>query len=177
MAKKLFQRFMPDPKKIKHNRYLKIFGNVLHNPNLWHLNRHSVARAVSIGLFIAYMPLPGHMVLAAFFAILFRANLPMAASLVWIANPLTYIPMFTFAYKIGAHILGTSVEHWDLRALFAFQGVWEPIFLGSFICGIVLAVLGNISVRLLWRYTVVKQWQSRQLRRRHLQALSQNAPL
>ena len=37
---------------------VKFFGHSLHNPNLWHLNRFSVSWAVSVGLFMAYVPVP-----------------------------------------------------------------------------------------------------------------------
>ena len=58
MPKKTIKRMMPDHQTIKENKYLKIFGNLLHNANLWHLNRHSVAKAFAVGLFFAFIPVP-----------------------------------------------------------------------------------------------------------------------
>jgi len=76
MAKKFIKRYLPDPKKIRNNKNLKIFGKLINDPNLWHLNRYSVSAAFSVGLFIAFVPVPFQMALAAAIAILVRSNLP-----------------------------------------------------------------------------------------------------
>ena len=96
MPKKIIKRMMPDHQTIKENKYLKIFGNLLHNANLWHLNRHSVAKAFAVGLFFAFIPVPFQMVLAAGLAIIVHANLPLSIALVWITNPLT-MPFIFYA--------------------------------------------------------------------------------
>lgn len=156
---------MPNPKKIQQNKFLKIFGKLLNKPYLWHLNRSSLASACSIGLFISYMPFPGHMIVATFLAILVRANLPIALALVWVVNPLTMIPMFGFAYLVGAHILHFPLHvHFESVSLMLHE-MWQPFVLGCVVCGAFLAVSSNIFVRWLWRYLVIKQWQQRQLRR------------
>ena len=54
MPKKFIKRYLPDPHSIKENRALKIFGSILHEPNLWHLNRKSASGAFGIGLFEKY---------------------------------------------------------------------------------------------------------------------------
>jgi uncharacterized protein (DUF2062 family) len=65
MPRKFFQRFLPKPQTIRDNKTLQIFGDWLHEPNLWHLNRRSVAGAFAVGLFFAWMPVPFQMALAA----------------------------------------------------------------------------------------------------------------
>ena len=94
MAKKTIQRFLPDPNKIRHHKSLKIFGRLLQDANLWHLNRRSARGAFAVGLFFAFIPVPFQMVLAAAGAILFRVNLPISVALVWLTNPLTMPPIF-----------------------------------------------------------------------------------
>lgn len=165
IAKKFFKRFMPNPKKIQHNKFLKIFGNLLDRPYLWYLNRNNLATAFSIGLFITYMPFPGHMVVATLLAILLRANLPITLAMVWVVNPLTMIPMFGFAYLVGAHILHFPLHvHFESVSIMLHE-LWQPFVLGCVVCGGFLAISSNIAVRWLWRYLVIKQWQQRQLRR------------
>jgi uncharacterized protein (DUF2062 family) len=80
--------------EIKGHKNLSFLGEKLHDPNLWHLNRRSVSAAFAIGLFAAWIPTPGQMVIAAIIALYFRANLPISVALVWITNPLTMPPMF-----------------------------------------------------------------------------------
>ena len=89
------------PFLVKEEKILKIFGPAVLQPNLWHINKKSVSRAFAIGAFCAFLPIPGQMILASFLSITFAANIPIAVILTWITNPLTYTPIFYFAYKIG----------------------------------------------------------------------------
>ena len=163
MARKLIRKYIPKPHQIQNNRWLAFFGKYIANPNLWHLHRRSVAKAFSIGLFITFIPLPGHTLLAALSAILFRANLPLSIALSWFVNPLTIIPFFGLAYSIGAYLMGIPLSdfhfEWSL-----IKSIWPPLCLGCLICGITLAMIGNIGIRLYWRYIVVKAWKLRQLK-------------
>ena len=94
MPKKFIRRFLPSHQSIKQNKALKIFGSVLHEPNLWHLNRRSAAGAFGIGLFFAFWPVPFQMWLSAGLAIPFRVNLPLSVATVWVTNPFTIPPIF-----------------------------------------------------------------------------------
>lgn len=149
----------------------KFFGRALNNPNLWHLNRYSVSWAVSVGLFMAYVPVPFQMLLAAAAALGIGCNLPIAVALVWISNPITMPLLFYSAYVLGAWVLGIhagdpafelSVD-WLLTQL---GGIWQPFLLGCLIFGLSLAILGNLAVRLMWRIQVSQAWQRRKLRRK-----------
>lgn len=175
MPKQFLKRYLPDSKIIKEHKYLKVFGTLLHNPNLWHLNRYSVATAISVGFFSMFMPIPFQMVLAAALAITFRANLPLAVITVWISNPFTMPPMFYFAYKLGATILGIPPQgfhielswHWFTERLHL---IWQPLMIGSFICGSTSAAIGNILTRLTWRVCVSLSWRKRKEKRRKRQS-------
>ncbi|MCE9969096.1 DUF2062 domain-containing protein, partial [Aeromonas salmonicida] len=89
MPKRIIKRWMPDQKTLKENKRLQLFGNLLLDNNLWHLNRRSAAGAFGVGLFMAWIPVPCQMLLAAGGAIACRVNLPLAVALVWLTNPIT----------------------------------------------------------------------------------------
>lgn len=166
MAKKFIKRLMPDHQQIKGNRYLRIFGSVIHDANLWHLNRRSASSAFAIGLFYAFVPVPFQMLLAAGTAILFRANLPLSVGLVWLTNPITMPPIFYLCYRVGLLVLGQPAQE------FNFQASWQwitdslttigPAFLtGCAIMGTLASITGYWGINLIWRYSVAKAWKRR----------------
>lgn len=169
MPKKFIQRFMPDHEVIKRQKALKIFGNVLYNPNLWCLNRRSASGAFALGLFMAFVPLPSQMIMSAGLAIVLGVNLPLSVALVWISNPITMPIMFYFCYKVGAKILHTQSEQFHFEVSWDFlmnqmSTIGPPFLLGCFVCGVVCALLGYFGIRGLWRYSVVRSWQQRKSR-------------
>ncbi len=166
MPRHLLKRLAPDHRKIRDHKHLQIFGTLLHDPNLWHLNRRSVAGAFAIGLFWAMIPMPFQMVAAAATAILWRANLPISVALVWVSNPLTMPPIFYFNYLVGTWLLPNcqpigememSME-WFTHSL---GEIWQPLYLGSVVVGLVLGALGYAGMRGFWRWHVVRQYRRR----------------
>lgn len=170
MPRRLFKRYMPAPARIREHKSLRFFGTLLHDHNLWHLHRHSVARAMAIGLFAAFIPIPFQMLLAACLAIPLRGNLPIAVSLVWITNPLTMPPIFYGAYRLGAWLMNAPPRHlphqltWDWISG-QLSTLWQPFLLGSVIAGVVMAALGYSLTLLYWRWWVGRQWRRRKNRR------------
>ncbi|MDH5444668.1 MAG: DUF2062 domain-containing protein [Gammaproteobacteria bacterium] len=171
MPKKFFKKWIPHPDKVrKHPRLNRIFGTLLHDPNLLHLNRRSVSGAFFIGLFIAFIPIPLQMVLAAALAIYFRTNLPLSVGLVWISNPVTIPPLSWFCYKVGSMILDTRIQHvtfeisyeWITNELLL---IWQPFLLGCFLVGLFASLAGGFGVSLIWRYNVSRQWHLRKMLR------------
>lgn len=166
MPKKVLRKIFPELHKYKDHKHLRIFGPLLKRGDLWHLNRRSVAGAFSVGLFMAFIPLPTQMFFAAAAAIVLRVNLPVSVALVWITNPLTMGPVFYAAYKLGAVILGLDPIQIDFTLPMAelahrFGGVLEPLLLGSLIFGTFFSILGNIAVRVGWRLIVVSKRAAR----------------
>lgn len=170
MPKKFIQRYMPDHEKIRNNKHLnKVFGKLLHDPNLLHLNRRSVSTAFFVGLFMSFVPLPSQMIMAAAVAILVRCNLPIAVGLVWISNPVTMPPLFYFAYKVGTWILGTPEHQFTFQLSWEWVGtelaaIWQPFLLGCTISGLVFGALGYASIRLLWRFHIMNLIRDRRKR-------------
>lgn len=170
MPKQFIKRITPNHEVIRSHRHLQFFGQLLHDPNLWHINRRSCAGAFAVGLFMAFVPVPFQMILAAGGAILFRVNLPLSVALVWVTNPVTIPPVFFFAYLVGVAVTGQSadVSHFNFNLEWLSNGglntIWEPFLVGCLICGIVSAIAGYAVIRGLWRLHAVRQWEARKER-------------
>jgi len=171
MPRRLLKRYMPSPERIKQNKSLRFMGTVLHDPNLWHLNRHSVARAMAVGLFVAMLPIPMQMLLSAAIAVPLRANLPISIGLVWLTNPITMPAVFFTQYKIGTMLLGAPERSMPMELSFTWlmseiHHIWQPLMLGALLSGAILAAIGYGGTMLYWRIWVGRNWQKRKLRRR-----------
>ena len=171
MPKKTIQRFLPTPAKLRDIKSLAVFGDWIYEPNLWHINRTSTSVAFAVGLFVAFIPLPSQMVFACLISIWLRCNLPLAVALCWITNPVTIGPMFWFAYKVGALVLGETPQSEQFAISWEWLGhglvtIWQPLLLGCLICGFFFASLGYFVINTLWRWQVVQRWEARRERRR-----------
>ncbi len=170
MPKKFFKSISPKPEKIHNSKLLKIFGDVLHSHALWHLHRNTISTAFFVGIFCAFLPLPGQMFIAAALAMLLRCHLPMATLLVWITNPVTMPAIFYGNYLLGAFLLGSPgielsgpLNLGTLQEKFSL--IWQPLLLGSVVAGLFFGSLSYGLVRVLWRILVIRQWFNRKKNR------------
>ncbi|WP_444998308.1 DUF2062 domain-containing protein [Aliikangiella sp. IMCC44359] len=166
MPRKLIKQYLPNPNTIKDNKFLSIFGKVIHDPQLWHLTRYSVSHAFFVGLFCAFIPVPFQMLLAAGGAILFRANIAISVALVWITNPITMPFLFGFAYLVGVWTLGQESSEFQFELSWQWLAdnlnqFWQPLLLGSLICAVICAAIGYLGIRLFWRFHILNAWQER----------------
>jgi uncharacterized protein len=180
MVKKYFRKYLPDGDQVRAHRSLAWLGRWLHHPNLWHLNRDSVAGAVAIGLFAGLIPGPFQILGAALLAIPLRKNLPVAVITTLYTNPLTIVPIYVLAYGYGRLLLGASgsapqirVVDWDwgdwagsARALIEWMAaLGPPLALGLVALALTLAALGYLAVQFGWRAYVRLAWRRRAQRR------------
>lgn len=169
MPRRIIKKYMPDPKKLQQQKSLRFLGKLLEDPGLLHLTRKSVANAFMVGIFCAFIPVPFQMVLAAAGAMLLHCNLPISVGLVWITNPVTMPVMFYGTYLVGATLMGVEARPMPDEMTLEWLGqllndAWRPLYLGSFIVGVIMAILSNIGIRLLWRWHVNRSWNKRKLR-------------
>jgi len=175
MPRRFIKRISPDPAKLKEHKHLSFFGELLHNPNLWHLNRRSISGAVAVGLFCAFIPVPFQMVLAAAGAIFFHVNLPVSVVMVWLSNPITMPPMFYGCYLLGAWLLGTPTNEFSFELSWTWLSesllhIWQPFLFGCLMAAIVSSLIGYFGMRLIWRFVMVNKWNNRRLQRLNKQA-------
>lgn len=169
MFKQTIRKFLPKHDVIRKQKALSIFGNLLYDPNLWCLNRRSASGAFAVGLFMAFIPLPSQMIMAAGLAIFFRVNLPLSVALVWISNPITMPIIFYGTYALGCFLLNSPEHHFQFELTWAFlleqmNQIGPPLLLGSILVGICFSLVGYYGVRAIWRYSVVRSWQKRRFR-------------
>ena len=170
MPRDWIRQYLPTQDWIRRQSSLGPVRHLLLEPELWHLHRRSVGGAFFIGLFCAFLPIPTQMLAAALLAVVARCNMPISVSLVWITNPLTVAPMFFFAYKLGAWLLGVEVQdaQWGLSWTWlgeTFTAIWWPLTLGCLVCGWVAGLTGAVVSRVLWRLHVIRRWKQRRERR------------
>ena len=171
MAKKWIKKWFPAYESIRGHRALDRLGPRLRAPEIWHLNRRSVAGAFALGLFVAFLPLPMQMLIAAAIAIWVRVNLPIAVITVWVSNPLTIPPLTYTAYTIGRWILNEPQRsfhnelsmQWFTSELLT---IWKPLLTGSLVMATGAALTGYVAIRLLWWFGVVQRMKLKRARLR-----------
>jgi uncharacterized protein (DUF2062 family) len=179
VPRKFFRKYLPQAERVRSSRMVRAFGSWLDHPNLWHLNRRSVAGAVAIGLFAGLVPGPLQMLVALLLVVPLRRNLPVALLVTLYTNPFTIVPLYLLAYGYGRVILPGEAAgriepfHMDwgnigasMEALGAWMmGLGKPLLVGIPALGLTLAVLGYFIVELMWRAYIVLAWRARKRRR------------
>lgn len=166
-----FKKYLPTQEQLRNTRTLQFLSHIIFEPNLWHFNRHSVSFAALVGLFCCFLPIPFQMIPCVLMVAWVRCNLPLAVAFVWISNPITMPPMMYFCYRIGTTILDrpNHVETVEISVEWLASQVahvWQPLLLGCLLTGLVLGVIGFVSVRIYWRWKVARNWSMRRLRKK-----------
>ncbi len=169
--KKTLRAFLPEKSQVQQNRHLRHFSQYLHDSDIFHLTRRSVGGATAIGLFFVFMQIPGHTMLAVLSSIWFRVNLPIAAALTWLSNPLTMTPIFYVSYKFGAFLIGSPILPVQFEMTWSWvtgtlMSIWPALLTGSLVLAVVASGLGYIAVQMLWRMAVINAWEKRKSSRK-----------
>ena len=142
-----------------------------------------LARGVAVGVFVTFTPTIGvQMALVVFLAWLLRANKVVGLPVVWVSNPVTFIPIYFPSYVIGAMLMGRHLrgdgkdpamrlEWWKQLGdppegmLDTFRFYWQkleviagPLWLGCFVVGSVLALLSYFIVFHTVRGYRLRRW-------------------
>ena len=173
MPRKFFRRLTPNRHRIVSQPFLKPVAQFLGDPNIWHLNRRSVSGGVALGLFLAFIPLPGQMLMAGAGAIVMRVNIALAIAMVWVTNPLTIPPLLWIAYQVGALLTGASLdpptgEQGVMSVGYAMSQlphIWLPLGTGLLTLSFASSLLGFAIIRLLWRLHLTRHKRRRRAQR------------
>ena len=155
-----------------------------------HGTPEQVALGAIIGVFVGMTPLLGiHLPIAILLAWMLRASRLATLPGVFITNVFTAIPIYTFTYKLGNHLL-PDIPEIDIRPVmrevllsvqqhdwYAFQEIVKTLahisgdsLAAMFIGGFIVAVLVSVPV---WFATlhIVRRWRERRTRRLHMRGL------
>lgn len=177
--RKTIKRFLPDHDSVHNSRWLRPFANSLLHPRLWHLNRHSAAGGIALGLFCGLIPGPFQALAAAAGCVVLRVNLPLAVVTTLYSNPITIVPLYLLAYGIGSRVMGQNGSgfvsppemgeldfvEWIGAITDWMLGLGKPLALGLILLAAVFSLLGYIGVKAAWRMWLIRTWHARRARR------------
>lgn len=166
MPRKFLKRYLPDHRTLREQWYLRPFQALLHDPALLYPNRRTASRALALGLFWAFIPVPLQMAGAALMALWMRVNLPIAVAAVWVTNPLTMGPIFYAEYRLGAWLLDRPPGDFRFELSFEWlmeglQHIWEPMLLGTLVFCVFFSALGYVVLNRVWMFSVMRSYTSR----------------
>lgn len=156
IRKRLRRILLAYREKIRGEYVHRILGDRLFDRDIWHMSERSLSGGLALGLFIAFTPtISVQMLLSAILAIWLRVNLPIALAACWITNPLTAVPIYALAFKLGRWLvdcLPTFIK------VYGFHGPTAQYFangfylvIGGMAMGALAALAGYVLVRCAWR--------------------------
>jgi len=158
---------LPTADSLSRHRWLRPVAHRLSEHGLWHAKTESIARGVAIGLFWAFVVPFAQIVFAAAHCVWWRANIPVAAGLTFITNPLTVGGWLWLAYQAGSLFVAPdptapSAEGW----LGSLQALGWPTVVGMGLFAIGGSALGYFGVKLFARASLAWRMRRRALRQR-----------
>ena len=169
MPRRFFRKFGFKRHRISQQWFLSPVRHLLHHPAYWGIRRKTVVPGFALGLFVAFTPVPAHTLLGIFLALVLKVNIPATIIGTFLMNPLTMVPIFMFAYRVGLFLLGIEAQPFEPEMSIdwlthGFLIVWQPLLLGSLLCGALAALIGFIGLDLLWRASLADYVASRRRR-------------
>ena len=171
MPRRIFKKFAFKRHEVAQQWFMTPFRHLLHDPRLWGVQRRRVVPAFALGLFIAFMPFPGHTLMAVLLALALRINIPVAAVSTWVSNPATMGPMYYLAYELGSWLLNAEEKEFGFELSFdwvahTFVTIWQPMLLGCVLLGAITAGIGYVTLNVLWRLSLAN-YKSRKRKQRN----------
>ena len=159
MPRRFFRKFAFKRHELSKRWFMAPFRRLMNDHRLWGIRRKTVVPAFSLGLFIAFLPFPGHIITAVLTAVPLRINIPVATLSTFACNPLTVGPMYYFAYQFGAALLKIPEQPFEFEfsldwVTHTFVNIWQPLLLGCVLLGAILALLGYVILDRVWRSSI-----------------------
>jgi uncharacterized protein (DUF2062 family) len=141
-------------KKVSKSEKLKAFIKKYKVPSEYlSTNRRMVSKAVLIGLFIAFIPMPMQMLLVLAMVAFFKFNVPIALAMCWLSNPFTMPPMYYMEYLTGSFVLGTEIAPVEMTLEWFsenFDDIFIPLYTGTLIFSVTVSLSAYWLVNHFW---------------------------
>lgn len=173
LFRRMTSRLQPAVDKITTHPWVLRYVPRLADPDLWHLNRRSAARAVAVGLFCGLIPGPLQVFGSILLCLAWRANFPVAVVTTFYTNPFTIVPLYVLAYEYGSLFVRNAAPQTmalppSMEFMTSFSALFDwmvqlgkPLAVGLLLLALTLATLGFIAVRVGWRCHAVWAWRRR----------------
>lgn len=161
---------LPTQHELQRHRWLRPVAERLSDRILWRPKAEPVARGVAIGVFWAFVVPVAQILFAAAHCVWWRANIPVAAGVTLITNPLTVGGWLWLAYHVGSWLLPGAGERPPVTASgdgwIAWLGsIGAPTLVGMGSFAIGGALLGYVLTLAVARFLAWSRMR-RALRRR-----------
>lgn len=174
-------RQMPTHAQLEANRFTRPFAK---RQELFRFTRRSVPRGVAVGMFIGIFALiPGIQIVgAALMCVPFRGNIPIAAAMTFISNPVTTLAVilpiaFWIGNGFGYHAdigtvramvsEGASLDQWWSWLL---SDTAPAVVIGLFVQSVIAAAVSYVLAVWFWRFWIGHKHRARPARNRGLGA-------
>ena len=123
------------------------------------VNRRMTSKAVFIGLFIAFIPMPMQMLAVVLLIPVLKFNVPIALSICWLSNPFTMPLIYYIEYLTGSFILNIDVTSINMTIEWFsqnFEKIFVPLYLGALIYSTAIAFVFYYLINYFWKKSVRK---------------------
>ncbi len=125
------------------------------------INRKAVTRALLVGIFIAFIPMPMQMLAVLAVAPFFKFNIPIAISVVWLSNPVTMPFMYYAEYLTGNFLMMDDGLDTVEMSMAWFQSnlddIFIPLYVGAVFYSFVVSFLVFFIANRCWMSSVKRE--------------------
>jgi uncharacterized protein len=162
MPRRLFHKIRPFTQSLRDRWYFRVWGPRLTDARLWSLNRRTITAAFGAGVATAFIPLPVHVLVGLFVAMVWRLNIPAMIGTLLLFNPITVVPIYYVAYRVGALLLRIKPGPFAFELSWTWLqhglgAIWKPFLLGCLVCAIAGGYLAYLGLELVWRISTVNR--------------------
>ncbi|MFO7325482.1 MAG: DUF2062 domain-containing protein [Pseudomonadota bacterium] len=145
-----------------------MLGPRIGDPRLWSLNRRAITMAFGTGVAISFIPLPTHLPLGLLAAMIWHLNVPTLVLTSTFVNPVTAVPVYYFAYRVGALLVGAEPGSFTFELSWAWLqhglgAIWKPFLVGCLVCSIVGGYSAYRLLEVVWRISTLNRKSARRM--------------